>query len=115
MILNGAPLSLYYRAFDFSISAAGYNSFHEVISFGLPTLFVPNRAPLMDDQAARASFAQDIGAAVELAEHEFNELPDILDLFMQPAFRSVMRVNCDRLATKNGANAASRAIGELVS
>jgi hypothetical protein len=114
-ILNGAPLSLYYRAFDFSISAAGYNSFHEVIGFGLPTLFVPNRAPLMDDQAARASFAQDIGAAIELAEHELNELPDILDLFMQPAFRSVMRVNCDRLATKNGANAASRAIGELVS
>ncbi|TMJ44016.1 MAG: UDP-N-acetylglucosamine--N-acetylmuramyl-(pentapeptide) pyrophosphoryl-undecaprenol N-acetylglucosamine transferase [Alphaproteobacteria bacterium] len=114
-ILNGAPLSLYYRAFDFSISAAGYNSFHEVISFGLPTIFVPNRAPGMDDQAARSGFAQDIGAAIELREHELDELPEILDLLMQPAFRSVMQANCDQLTRKNGARAASQAIGELVS
>jgi UDP:flavonoid glycosyltransferase YjiC (YdhE family) len=114
-ILKGAPLSLYYRAFDFSISAAGYNSFHELISFGLPTLFVPNRAPGMDDQAARSSFAQDIGAAIELRDHEFDELPEILDLLMQPAFRSVIRANCDQLTRKNGARAASQAIGELVS
>jgi UDP:flavonoid glycosyltransferase YjiC (YdhE family) len=114
-ILNGAPLSLYYRAFDFSISAAGYNSFHEVISFGLPTLFVPNQAPGMDDQAARSGFAQDLGAAIELRDHEFQELPEILDLLMQPAFRSVMQANCDQLTRKNGASAASRAIGELVS
>ncbi len=113
-ILNGAPLSLYFRAFDFSISAAGYNSFHEVLSFALPTLFVPNRAPGMDDQAARSGFAQDIGAAIELRDHEFHELPEILDLLMQPAFRSVMQDNCNNLATRNGAKAASRAIGELV-
>jgi hypothetical protein len=114
-ILNGAPLSLYYRAFDFSISATGYNSFHEVISFGLPTLFVPNRAPDMDDQAARSGFAQDSGAAIELRDDEFHDLPAILDLLMQPAFRSVMQVNCGQLTRKNGATAASRAIGELVS
>jgi hypothetical protein len=114
-ILNGAPLSLYYRAFDFSISATGYNSFHEVISFGLPTLFVPNLAPGMDDQAARSGFAQDGGAAIELRDHEFHDLPTIVDLLMQPAFRSVMQVNCGQLTRKNGATAASRAIGELVS
>jgi UDP:flavonoid glycosyltransferase YjiC (YdhE family) len=114
-ILNGAPLSLYYRAFDFSISAAGYNSFHELIGFGLPSLLVPNDAPDMDDQAARSAFAQDTGAAIELRDHEFDELPEILDLFMKPTFRSVMEANCNQLTKKNGADAASRVIAELVS
>ena len=113
-ILKGAPLSLYYRAFDFSISAAGYNSFHEVIGCGLPTLFVPNRAPGMDDQAARSSFAQDAGAAIELKEHEFRDLPDIFELLMTPKFRSVMQDNCRELSRKNGARAASRAIAGMV-
>ncbi len=113
-ILTGAPLSLYYRAFDFSISAAGYNSFHELVSLGLPTLFVPNRAPGMDDQAARSAFAQDAGAAIELKEHEFDEFPQIFELFMKPAFRSVMSTNCHQLIRKNGAAAAGRAIAELV-
>jgi len=114
-VLKGGPLSLYYRAFDFTISAAGYNSFHEIINFGLPSILVPNQAPGMDDQAGRATFAQDAGAAIELKEHEFTELPGLLELFMKPQFREVMRENCRTLARSNGARAASRIIAELVS
>jgi len=113
-VLKGAPLSLYYRAFDFTISAAGYNSFHEIINFALPAILVPNRAPGMDDQAGRSAFAQDAGAAIELKEHEFSELPGILELFMKPQFRDVMRANCKALARNNGAAAASKIIAELV-
>jgi UDP-N-acetylglucosamine:LPS N-acetylglucosamine transferase len=58
----GFPISRAIAAFDFSVSAAGYNTFHEVIAQGLPTIFVPNRHPSMDDQGARAEFAQDHGA-----------------------------------------------------
>ncbi|PSK91718.1 glycosyl transferase family 28 [Haloactinopolyspora alba] len=51
------PLSRYYHAFDLAISATGYNSFHELLRFGVPSLFVPNRSTALDDQHARARFA----------------------------------------------------------
>ena len=76
--LRGFPLSQHFRAFDFSIAAAGYNSFHEVINFGLPTIFVPNRHPSMDDQAARAELAQDIHAAFVLEEDDLDDLPALV-------------------------------------
>lgn len=113
-VVKGMPLSQYFRAFDFTIAAAGYNSFHEIINFGLPSILVPNQAPRMDDQAGRSAYAQDEGAAIELREHEFAELPSIIDLFMKPEFRAVMQENCRKLARGNGAKAASRIIADLV-
>ena len=49
-ILRDYPNSLYYNAFDFSVQAGGYNSFHEMRNLGLPTLFYPNMNTGMDDQ-----------------------------------------------------------------
>lgn len=57
------PLSRYLRAFDVAVSASGYNSFHELLRFGVPTLFVPNRATSLDDQVARAEWAKSMGVA----------------------------------------------------
>ncbi|MBI3672294.1 MAG: glycosyltransferase, partial [Rhizobiales bacterium] len=62
-VLRGFPLSRYFRAFDFTISAVGYNSFNEIISFGLPAIFLANENPIMDDQAGRAAYAVEQGAA----------------------------------------------------
>ena len=113
-LLRGAPLSLYFKAFDFSVAAAGYNTFHEVVGYGLPTIFMPNTAPGMDDQRARAQFAQEKGAAIELPQTEIGELSSIIDLMMKDAFRDVMRTNCESLFAGNGARAASARIAELV-
>jgi UDP:flavonoid glycosyltransferase YjiC (YdhE family) len=113
-VLKGAPLSLYFNAFDFSIAAAGYNTFHEAINFGLPTIFMPNAAPGMDDQRARAQFAQDSGAAVELADTDLRELPQVVKLMMNADVRAVMRRNCDVLHAANGASEASAMIAALV-
>lgn len=60
------PLSRYYRAFDYAISAAGYNSFHELLRFGVPTLFVPNTRTSLDDQVSRASWSASAGCALSL-------------------------------------------------
>jgi UDP-N-acetylglucosamine:LPS N-acetylglucosamine transferase len=62
-VVREYPLSRYFHAFDVAISASGYNSFHELLRFGVPTLFVPNRSTAMDDQVARASFAAKKGFA----------------------------------------------------
>ena len=50
------PMSRYFRAFDIAVAAAGYNAFHELIAFAVPTLFVPMPRNT-DDQAARARWA----------------------------------------------------------
>lgn len=47
---------------DGAISAAGYNSFHELMQAGVPTLFIP-QGRISDDQHARAQSAVDAGAA----------------------------------------------------
>jgi len=60
-LLRDYPNSLYYNAFDYSIQAGGYNSFHEVRRYGLPTLFYPNLFTGMDDQLARCLVAVDEG------------------------------------------------------
>ena len=59
---------MYFRAFDASIQAGGYNSFHEMRTFGLPTLFYPNMNTGMDDQLARCNIAQKEGWGLVLEE-----------------------------------------------
>jgi len=54
-IIRDYPNSMYFRAFDASVQAGGYNSYHEVSNFGLPTLFFPNMSTGMDDQHARCN------------------------------------------------------------
>jgi len=111
--VRGFPLSQYLRAFDFSVAAAGYNTFHEVIGFDLPTIFIPNRDPSMDDQAGRAAFAQNSGAAFELDEEGFEDLPSLIKLLLEPKGRDYLIGNCDRIRLPNGAQSAAHALNQL--
>lgn len=79
------PISPMLNAFDGIISAAGYNSFHETLALsGAPVLFAPNQNARLDDQFARAAYAQDQGWAHLLDQHEDRSLErqvnDFLDL-----------------------------------
>lgn len=56
-ILRDYPNMLMFNAFDYSIQAGGYNSFHEMRSLQIPTLFLPNMETGMDDQKARCDVA----------------------------------------------------------
>jgi hypothetical protein len=112
--VNQFPLALYYKAFDFSIAAAGYNTFVDVISFGLPTIFLPNQHPSMDDQSGRAKFAQDHAAGFELAERDLPELEDVVTLILNERARAFLRNNCLRLASGNGAPAAAQVVERLL-
>lgn len=67
-LLRDYPNSMYFKAFDASIQAGGYNSFHEMRTFGLPTLFYPNMNTGMDDQLARCNISQSEGWGLVLKE-----------------------------------------------
>ncbi|HQU68022.1 MAG TPA: glycosyltransferase [Albidovulum sp.] len=60
----------YAAAADLVVTAAGYNSFHEVLYHRLPAIFVPQMAGFMDDQDRRARAASDRGLAVTVAAEE---------------------------------------------
>ena len=108
------PISRYYRAFDFTISAAGYNSFNEIIGFGVPSVLVPNLNRAMDDQKARASFADRQGAAVHLDQETLPRLDRVLSAMMDTGRRQAMMDNCQRIAKPNGAGDAAKLVVEAV-
>ena len=55
------PNAIYFKGFDYSIQAGGYNSFHEMRIFRIPTIFYPNMNTGMDDQLARCRVAEQEG------------------------------------------------------
>jgi hypothetical protein len=57
------PLAKLLPAFDGAISAAGYNSIHEFMCAGTPTIFIPVMRGT-DDQLARAKWCHDFGFAI---------------------------------------------------
>lgn len=111
--LRGFPYSRYYNAFDFSFSAAGYNSFHEILSFGLPSAFIPNPREYMDAQGTRAAFAEARGIGLR-CDGTLLGIGAALQELMDPVRRRSMRLAMRRLRRPNGAAAAANAIVELM-
>ena len=74
------------RAFDVAISAAGYNTFHELMLAGVPTLFLP-QPKIADEQDRRAHRAVECGAGAIL-EPTIESLRSGVDRFRDPATRS---------------------------
>ena len=67
-IVEAYPISKYFKAFEFMISATGYNTFHECMTFGLPTIFIPVVGALtpgtLEDTEPRARFAESLGLCI---------------------------------------------------
>ena len=104
------PISRYFRAIDGAVAAAGYNAYHELIRFGIPTLFAPMRRQT-DDQAARARFAQESGVGLALGD---GALPEpALERLLDPARRQAMAARLAELRPGNGAGEAATWLEEL--
>lgn len=103
-IISEYPNSLDFRAFDFTIMAAGYNSYHEAIRFSLPTLCIPNMKTGMDDQLARAEVAEKAGAMIVLREVTEDKVAVAIERLMDSEVRRTMMERCKELHRPNGAN-----------
>jgi hypothetical protein len=97
------PLSRYLRAFDLAVSAAGYNSFHELLLAGVPTIFVPNENPQQDDQLARAQFAERHGLGACVRVRDIYRLSACLDRLLDSDERQRIAARCATLDQSNGA------------
>ena len=97
-LLRDYPNSMYFRAFDASIQAGGYNSFHEMRTFGLPTLFYPNMNTGMDDQLARCNIAQKEGWGLVLEERTEASIARSVEMLLE------LKVPDERPQPTNGAD-----------
>jgi len=108
------PLGECLAAIDLMITNAGYNSFHECIYGGVPTIFVPNESPEMDDQQLRAAYAHAAGLGLRLRAAETGRIGETIDIALSDDFRDEMRRRSARLEFVNGALGAARLIEELI-
>jgi UDP:flavonoid glycosyltransferase YjiC (YdhE family) len=108
------PVSRYFRAVDFAVAASGYNAFHELVQFGVPTAFVPNLATAMDDQEGRALWAQEAGAGLAVREVSEAEVDRVVTALAEPQRRTGFARRCREVAQPNGAAAAMAAVEELI-
>lgn len=107
------PIARYLAAVDFAVSACGYNSFHELVGSAVPTAFVPGSAPL-DDQPARARWAQRAGAGLHLTELTPPAVDAMVEVMADPVRRGRMAQRCRELRRPNGAGAAMAAVAGLL-
>ena len=107
------PLARHLRAFDVAVSASGYNSFHELLRFGVPTLFLPNLETSLDDQRARARYAADQGWAQCLDKAESTSTVGLaLEALLSEGLAMVAGVH--EIDPGNGAAEAMEAIASHV-
>jgi hypothetical protein len=113
-ILRMYPAFRYSRAFDAAVSAAGYNSFHENVLGGVPTLFVANRAEEMDRQDLRGEFAERMGLGWTWSEDCATSLDDKLAQLLDSSQRRGVRRRASALAPTDGARQAARFVVETL-
>jgi UDP:flavonoid glycosyltransferase YjiC (YdhE family) len=107
-VVREFPLSRRFRAFDLAVSASGYNSFHELLRFGIPTLFIPNQDTALDDQQGRARFASDRGLAHMLGRVSVDRATSLLSDLLQRGPKMVAKV-----ASVDSGNGATDAVMQL--
>lgn len=106
------PMSRYLRAFDVTVSAAGYNAYHELIRFGVPSLFVPMKRQT-DDQHARARYAEATGVGRGIDGPADPALEAKLGELLEKSTRDATRARLEQLRPENGAAAAARWLHDL--
>ena len=96
-LIRDYPNALFLRAFDYSVQAGGYNSFHEMRTLRIPTLFLPNMNTGMDDQLARCRVAEEEGWGLVATEDRTSINEDVQELLKMDVSNLIEQV------TENGA------------
>ena len=107
------PLVELMQGFDCAISAAGYNTFHELLYAGVPTIFVPKMRGY-DDQEQRARNATYADAAIMLYEEMLPNQDILASSINQLLDYPRISENAQSFVPKNGAEVAANKILEIL-
>jgi predicted glycosyltransferase len=109
-IVRKFPISRYFAAFDFAAIATGYNSFHETLSLGLPSILVPNLATRTDDQDARSRWAHEQGLGLRWDGSDEQTLREAVAALAEDQQRAHVRARLEALPTADGSRSAAHLI-----
>jgi hypothetical protein len=107
IVVQKYPITEFFGAFDLGFFAGGYNSFHEALSLGLPSVFVPNRQTKLDEQSARTRWAHDHGVGLDWSDSDPTMLPGLLERILDGGERASMRAKMSDLPPAAGAQQAA--------
>lgn len=91
VIIKAFPISLYLKAFEFVIVAAGYNSVHEAIAAEIPFIAVPNLKTKTDDQLGRALAIDQAGLGAAVSQ--LADLREAVERMASPIVRNRMKAS----------------------
>ncbi len=111
--LTGGGVSELMNGFDLAISAAGYNSFNELMHAGVPTLFLPQEK-IADEQDKRARRAADAGAGELLERIDMAGLRAAVARWKDPAARAKASEAAKRVVPRNDSRALAAELLRLV-
>lgn len=110
IIIRDYPNSRYFKAFDLAISAVGYNTFHELLYFNVPSIFIPNMKTKTDDQLGRAKYAEKFGAAIILENVCQESIQNAIHTALKTENNINMKENSLKVEIKNGAEEVAKHI-----
>ena len=100
---------------DFIVTATGYNSFHEALYNGVPAIFVPQEAPILDDQKLRAETAEKLGLAAMVPASKLSQLDREVRRFANGDQPKQIRAALQAFALPEPGNRrAAELLGEMV-
>ncbi|WP_052344462.1 glycosyltransferase [Thermocrispum municipale] len=108
------PLSRYLAAFDAAVAAGGYNSVHELLTAGIPTLFVPNPTSGTDDQPARTRWLADQGFARYADAAQLDDVRTQARALHDEQERERLRKACAGLPKPEGSVQTAEQIADLL-
>ncbi|MDN5746542.1 MAG: hypothetical protein L0H31_15690 [Nocardioidaceae bacterium] len=109
--VSAYPVMRYARAFDATITAAGYNSVQEVVSIQLPSILVPNVKTITDDQSRRAHRLAEQGLCW-VAEDSAG-LRRAIELLSDERKRQTMRARQGHVDDADGASQAAHIVEQI--
>lgn len=112
-VIRYFPLADVLHAFDAAICAAGYNSVHEVIPAGIPTLLIANNRGT-DDQFARAKWCADAGLTLYADNDSLENIESQVAKLQDPSLRQTLITNCHNTGTFDGSEQISEILGFLL-
>lgn len=111
--LRQFPFARVLAAFDAAIAMAGYNTFHENIRAGLPTLFLANENPQQDEQWRRADYGAIRGICLSGRIGKPHAVLDALTKLLEAQVQQRIRQTCATLPDENGADTVADYLVQL--